>query len=503
MDVDVDVVVIGGGLAGLSASAVLGHRGLSGVVLEQGPELGGLAHSYRRDGFVIDPAIHTTSEAGKGQLFDDLLRSLGVRDLVEFMPVPTFYEARFPGVSLRVPTDPEGFYEVHAGLVPSEAPRLREFLQLCGQIFDEAHGLPPGIPLRELDATAARFPILFRYQNATLGAVLDEFICDPRLKAALGAFAWAYMAMPPRDMSFLTYAQILTVAVQGTYAVRGGFQSLVDALTTATRRRGVDTLVNHPVERIEVSDGRVSGVVATGRRYRTRNVIATASARHVIEEIVGEDHVPAPYLRRLRKMVPSWSGFAIFAATTEDLVGLGVTHDTFVYDEWDEDAIAEGVRRGEPTAVWVNAPTILDPGLAPGGQHLLNATALAPFDVGRSWRDLRDETATRLLEKLNRLSDGLGESATLLDVATPATYERYTANLAGAIGGWAATPRQSASRRLPIRTPIDGLYLAGQWTQPGGGTIRTCVAGVWAAQYVLHEFGLEPFQIPLPIQRVW
>ena len=91
----------------------------------------------------------------------------------------------------------------------------------------------------------------------------------------------------------------------------------------------------------------------------------------------------------------------------------------------------------------------------------------------------------------------------MFNVGTPLTLERYTGNQAGAMSGWAATPNQSGSRRLSMRTPIEGLYLSGHWTQPGQGVLRAHVTGFWAAHLVLETVGGELYKLPTAIQRVW
>jgi phytoene dehydrogenase-like protein len=69
--------------------------------------------------------------------------------------------------------------------------------------------------------------------------------------------------------------------------------------------------------------------------------------------------------------------------------------------------------------------------------------------------------------------------------------------------GWETTPRNSGSRRPQIETPVNGLYLAGHWTQPGAGSLRVLVSGVMAAQHVLSRVAAEPFEIPLAIASSW
>lgn len=86
---------------------------------------------------------------------------------------------------------------------------------------------------------------------------------------------------------------------------------------------------------------------------------------------------------------------------------------------------------------------------------------------------------------------GFRDHITFAEGGTPRTVERFTLNNQGAIYGWDQSPEQSGANRLARVTPIEGLYLAGHWTQPGGGVISVVVSGVQTAQVILGypDFG--------------
>ena len=98
------------------------------------------------------------------------------------------------------------------------------------------------------------------------------------------------------------------------------------------------------------------------------------------------------------------------------------------------------------------------------------------------------------------MAPGFRDNLRYAEVATPRTIERYTLNRGGAIYGWEYLPSQSGSKRLSHPTPIEGLYLAGHWTQPGAGCLRVLVSGIHAAELVLTnpQLGepIAPFRHP-------
>jgi prolycopene isomerase len=139
--------------------------------------------------------------------------------------------------------------------------------------------------------------------------------------------------------------------------------------------------------------------------------------------------------------------------------------------------------QGKLTGITVTIPTLIDPSVAPAGEHLLTATAFLPYDIDASWREKKTDYTGRLLEEMTAFLPWLRDHVTWAESASPRTMERYTLNSSGSMYGWEPSPQQM--RRLDNETPIPGLYLAGHWTQPGGGVYAVVLSGVQAAARIL------------------
>ena len=484
-DHDYDVVVVGSGLGGLSAAGFLGRAGRRVLVVERRDKFGGYAAAFERGPYRFDPAIHIIAQ-GENFLMAKALRYLQVYDQLEFVRTGSYYEARFPDFTLRLPQDREGYVAALTREFPGHEDNLRRFTDLCQQIHREVHALPPHLTLRELEEAVARFPTLFRYRMSTLGDVLDEhFGDDARLKEVIGAW-WPWFGLPPSKLSFFTITTPhISFLNEGGYVCTGGAQSLVDALVSGVSMTGGELIADNGARRILLTDGRVSGVeLADGSVVRAPVVVSAIDARRTFEELVGVDALPTGFARKLQRLKPSLSAVTIYAATRLDVKALGLAHTTFLHRHWSADRVHADILEGRPGGIWLSIPTLVDDSLAPAGEHLLIWTCMARTDAVPD-EEQRDAYVDEVLAMYESVLPGLRESLTWLESGTPRTIARFGGARGGELYGWENSPMQAGTRRLHHRTPVEGLFLCGHWTQPGSGTFRAIFSGVETTMNIL------------------
>jgi prolycopene isomerase len=299
----------------------------------------------------------------------------------------------------------------------------------------------------------------------------------------------AIPGLPVSRLPFQAFAQLIfSYLVEGAFYTEGGVQKLVDALAGSLEQHGSELLLRTRVKRILVEDGRVAGVIlADDRPVRAPVVVSNAAAKQTFEELVGVEHLPAPFVRNFRRLTPSVSGFLVFAATSLDLRQYDPGHQVFYHTCWDLDEAYEIGLRGGAGGMAFFLPTLVDATLAPPGQHVVTALTFRPYDIGVPWAEERERGKELLLGQLEVAFPGFRNGLQFADCATPLTLERFSLNTGGAIYGWENTLQHVGSKRPAQRTPIAGLYLAGHWTQPGPGFLRAAVSGIHTSQLVLMD----------------
>lgn len=496
--------VVGAGVGGLVAAALLARRGVDVTVLERAPRVGGKMRQVTAGGRALDggPTVLTMR-----WVFDDVFAALGARveDHLTLLPVERLARhAWIDGGVLDLYTDARRSADAIADFAgPREARGYLRFVDHCQRVHAavERPFLRSERPSLRTALTAAKQfglgGLLTIDGHRTMWKALGDFFHDPRLRQLFGRYA-TYAGSSP-FLAPATLNVIAHVEREGVWMVEGGMYRIAEALRTLAERAGARFRTGAHVAEITVDRGGATGVVVEGgERVEADAVILNGDAEALARGLFGRAAAraaSAPPQRSLSAM--TW------AATAETSGFPLVRHNVFFSADYEAEFrdlfVGRRVPR-EPT-VYVCAQDRDDAGAFAGGPERMLILINAPphgdlpgrHDPGNEAHECETRTFDRLARMGLRVDPSAGPVTTgspaggPMTVTTPSDFERLFPATGGALYGPASHGMTSAFHRSTSRTKVRGLYLCGGSAHPGAGVPMVAQSGRFAATSVIED----------------
>ncbi len=493
-----DVAVVGGGLAGVATAARLQARGLSTVVLEAHGRLGGCAGFYRRRGFSFDVGATTLVDFGPGGVGGEFLEAVGL-DLPGREDLPG-YLAWLPDRRVTLHRDPSA-WAVERARAFGDTPAHRAFWRLLDRlaaVFWRASRrgakLPiqsPADAIRAVRAVGLRDLALVRHLNRTMAdALAASGLADGRPLRGLLAMLIEDTVHGTLERAPLINAALgITIRGAGLSRARGGMRGFWTALAERYRALGGDARLGRAVERIEGREGSWRIQTRRDRLTAARLVMAVPPA---LAAAIGPPQLAEALAPWIRRDAGAMGGaMAVYLGVPEsEVAGREFTHHQLLQDY--------GRPLGDGNNMFVSASSPGDVESAPPG---CRAVMISTHCELGPWEGLSDdeyaarkrEAGDRLVGLARRVYPELGRRALVFEVATPRSYARFTGRPRGAVGGTRLTVANANQNAAPNDVGVPGLWLVGDGTWPGLGTVACCLGSRNVAEAVLARAG-DPFK---------
>ncbi len=514
------VVVIGGGLAGLSAACELQSHGFRVTIIEKNDHLGGkmnvLKCDTRAGAFTFDmgPTIITIPDVLRG-----ILRRAGRTpadeiDLINLDPQWRCFYDDGTVINLRQkPTDMAAALDTqfpnrdvgksYADFIAYSRRMLRLsekvfFYKDLGGMSDLMRGKPPTDPGLLGDVLAMRL-------HSTVGATLKKMIDEPHVRQMCEHFLQYVGSSPFLAPTILT----LIAAAQtdhGCWYPMGGTREVAASLERLFRSRGGEAVTGVKVARISESNGRAAGVeLDDGRRIAADAVVSNCDVQRTLSSLVGTPRGRAAREKVAAKYRPACSGLVLYLGLDRQYDHLA--HHCFLFSkdshaEFD-DIYTRQIPARDPS-IYLAVPSRTDPNQAPKGGEALYALIHTPSNPGSTPRwgnrgdgQLLDQYRPVVIEKLKRCGMPDLESRIVVERhLTPDMIDTMYNAEGGAIYGLASHGKLIGGFKPRNRSSVlKGLYLAGGSVNPGPGVPMVLMSGVTAARSVCEDFGVSPMPI--------
>lgn len=481
---DLDTLIIGSGVGGLSAALCLARAGQKVLIIEQHKLPGGWCQSFKLKGFRFSPGLHYIGSLNKGGALYNLYKGLGLaNDLVFYRMKPSAYEhALIDGEQFDFPNDFNALVSSLSARFPNEKQGIRNYLELVRtigreiQLFSNLNSL--GTKLVNL----WKVRHLLKYHSCTVKSVCDKFIKDPVLKKVIN-IQYGDHGLPPGKASFLIHCGIMDHYFHGGFYPEGGARAIVKTTLRAIKKYGGEIITGQRVKRILLDEHKKNTAIgvelANGEKIFAERVVSNADPEKTFLDMLGAENISQKLLDKLNKTNYSTSSLILFLAVDMDVRKAGLdTGNIWVMNgkKKDEDQLFDNLLQedfdsdaGFPQ-LFVSCTTLKDPAHFDGKHHTLEVIAFSDYKRfkefehkrdSKEYLELKEKIMAKFITSLEEIIPGIGKNIVMKELGTPLSNEFYVNSTKGNIYGTEKSTRQVGLGAYQPTTEIKNLYLCG------------------------------------------
>lgn len=506
--VQADVAVIGAGIAGLTAAALLVQRGYRVVVLERDIHPGGCAANFSKDGYSFAVGATVAMGLEPGGIVRQIYDRLGLA--ANYVNVSPAMRVHLPDRVVKVMTRHSDWqvelkraFPGSPAALRSRARFWREVSTLASAMAYVAKRFPvmPFVTLRDLMDTAKAahpklVPLLFNLHRTVAERLAAFGDNDPAHRAFIDGQLLDAMQTTAEDCVATNGAFALDIYRYGCQYKIGGLARIAEDLAHFISCHGSEVRYASRVRRILMEDGQVRGVT-TNRGEIHAPVVVSAIPLENTSQLLAEpaaSNLPA----RARRQPEMWGAFTLYIGVDERCL----PKDVGFYEQ-----VTDLTNYHDGGNLLISISPAWDRSRAPEGKR---AITVSTHVDAKSWMDLAQERGAyvgakhrleqRLLDQLERALPNIRSGIEVLMSGTPKTFYNFTLRAGGTVGGFPQRRGHANFRAPSHHTDVDGLFLAGDTVFPGQGVLGVTVSGFNAARSAARYLG-QPYQQKVSIPK--
>ncbi len=487
------VIVIGSGFAGLATAIRLQAAGHQVTIIEQRAAVGGRAYQLRDAGYIFDmgPSLITAPD-----LIDDVFAAAGKQtaDYLSLVPLDPFYRIYFEdGRYFDYTGDQQRMEAEIRRFNPEDVLGYRRFMAGIQTIYERAFADLAHQPFLKRADFLSILPELVRLK--AIRSVYDyvaAFITDPQLRKVFSFHPLFLGGNPFRASSIYAIIPYLE-RIGGVHFARGGMYSVVTGFARVFQEIGGTIITDAQVATITVNGGRATGVQTTDNRFFQADiVVSNADVATTYQQMIDPIWRRRWTDQRLGRLRYSMSSFLLYFGLNRRYDKL--RHHTIIIGDRYRGMINDifAGRRADDFSIYLHAPTLTDPSMAPPGHESIYLLVPVPH-LGNSafdWATESDQFRDRIVNYLEH-DFGLAGFAEAITVEHRFTPLDFAQQLGAHLGtGWQIEPTlfQSAYFRPHNRSEdLRGLYITGAGTHPGAGLPGVLLSAEITANLVIRD----------------
>ncbi|ACK65372.1 carotene isomerase [Rippkaea orientalis PCC 8801] len=493
-----DVIVIGSGMGGLVTATQLAAKGAKVLVLEKYLIPGGSAGYFEREGYRFDVGASMIFGFGTQGTTNLLTRALeAVNVSLETIPDPVQIHYHLPqGLDLKVHRDYEKFLEELIAKFPQEKAGIRRFYDECWQVFNCLNAME----LLSLEEPRYLMRVFFQHPFACLGLVkylpqnagdiARRYIRDPELLKFIDMECYCWSVVPADRTPMINAGMVFSDRHYGGINYpKGGVGQIPQKLVEGLEKAGGEIHYKARVTKILLEKGKAVGVqLANGQQFYAKRIVSNATRWDTFEKLLPPEMMPKSEQKWQQRYQKSPSFLSLHLGVKADLLPPGTECHHILLEDWDNMEAEQGT-------IFVSIPTLLDPSLAPPDHHIIHTFTPSWIEQWQglspqNYQKQKDEAASRLIERLERIFPGLNQALDYEEVGTPRTHRRFLGRDGGTYG---PIPGRKLAGLLGMpfnRTAIAGLYCVGDSTFPGQGLNAVAFSGFACGHRIAVDLGL-------------